>query len=98
MQAIQVSDKFKPLYLHDQLNKLFYVFHGGRGGGKSWEIADFLLIIFLSRLCGGEGKGHYVNHEGKFLSRLCGGEALAANTPLPLLFLSRLCGGEGNAR
>ena len=45
MQAIQVSDKFKPLYLHDQLNKLFYVFHGGRGGGKSWEIADFLLII-----------------------------------------------------
>ena len=44
MQAIQVSDKFKPLYLHDQLRKLFYVFHGGRGGGKSWEIADFLLI------------------------------------------------------
>ena len=43
--SIKVSAKFKPLYLHDQLNKLFYVFHGGRGGGKSWEIADFLLII-----------------------------------------------------
>lgn len=43
--TIKVSAKFKPLYLHDQLNKLFYVFHGGRGGGKSWEIADFLLII-----------------------------------------------------
>lgn len=36
--------KFKPLYLHERLNKLFYVFHGGRGGGKSWEIADFLLL------------------------------------------------------
>ena len=43
--SIKVSAKFKPLYLHDQLCKLFYVFHGGRGGGKSWEIADFLLII-----------------------------------------------------
>ena len=43
--SIKVSAKFKPLYLHSQLNKLFYVFHGGRGGGKSWEIADFLLII-----------------------------------------------------
>ena len=43
--SIKVSAKFKPLYLHDQLRKLFYVFHGGRGGGKSWEIADFLLII-----------------------------------------------------
>ena len=43
--SIKVSAKFKPLYLHDQLNKLFYVFHGGRGGGKSWEIADFLLIV-----------------------------------------------------
>lgn len=45
MQAIQVSDKFKPLYLHAEMRKLFYVFHGGRGGGKSWEIADFLLIV-----------------------------------------------------
>lgn len=41
---IQASAKFKPLYIHSQLDKLFYVFHGGRGGGKSWEIADFLLI------------------------------------------------------
>ena len=43
--SIKVSAKFKPLYLHAEMRKLFYVFHGGRGGGKSWEIADFLLII-----------------------------------------------------
>lgn len=36
--------RFKPLYTHLTNNKLFYVYHGGRGGGKSWEIADFLLI------------------------------------------------------
>lgn len=36
--------KFKPLYTHLNNNKLFYIYHGGRGGGKSWEIADFLLI------------------------------------------------------
>lgn len=41
---IQASAKFRPLYIHSQLDKLFYVFHGGRGGGKSWEIADFLLV------------------------------------------------------
>lgn len=41
---IKVPVKFKPLYQHEQLQKLFYVFHGGRGGGKSWAIADFLLF------------------------------------------------------
>jgi len=40
----RVPSKFKPLYTHLTNNKLFYVFHGGRGGGKSWEIADYLLI------------------------------------------------------
>ena len=44
MREIRVPIKFKPLYTHLQLSKLFYVYHGGRGGGKSWEIADFLLI------------------------------------------------------
>lgn len=45
MKIIKVPSKFKPLYQHDVLQKLFYVFHGGRGGGKSWAIADFLLLI-----------------------------------------------------
>ena len=44
MMEKRVPSKFKPLYTHLQNNKLFYVYHGGRGGGKSWEIADFLLI------------------------------------------------------
>lgn len=44
MKEKRVPGKFKPLYTHLQNNKLFYVYHGGRGGGKSWEIADFLLI------------------------------------------------------
>ncbi|MCW8533603.1 PBSX family phage terminase large subunit [Acinetobacter baumannii] len=44
MMEKRVPSKFKPLYKHLSTNKLFYVFHGGRGGGKSWEIADFLLI------------------------------------------------------
>lgn len=44
MMEKRVPSKFKPLYTHLTNNKLFYVFHGGRGGGKSWEIADFLLI------------------------------------------------------
>lgn len=44
MMEKRVPSKFKPLYTHLKNNKLFYVFHGGRGGGKSWEIADFLLI------------------------------------------------------
>ncbi len=44
MMEKRVPIKFKPLYMHQKNNKLFYVYHGGRGGGKSWEIADFLLI------------------------------------------------------
>lgn len=44
MMEKRVPSKFKPLYIHLKNNKLFYVYHGGRGGGKSWEIADFLLI------------------------------------------------------
>lgn len=44
MMEKRVPSKFKPLYKHWEQNKLFYVYHGGRGGGKSWEIADFLLI------------------------------------------------------
>lgn len=44
MMEKRVPSKFKCLYTHLTNSKLFYVFHGGRGGGKSWEIADFLLI------------------------------------------------------
>ena len=44
MMEKRVPSKFKPLYTHLKNNKLFYVYRGGRGGGKSWEIADFLLI------------------------------------------------------
>lgn len=44
MMEKRVPSKFKPLYTHHTNNKLFYVYHGGRGGGKSWEIADYLLI------------------------------------------------------
>ena len=44
MMEKRVPSKFKCLYTHMTNSKLFYVFHGGRGGGKSWEIADFLLI------------------------------------------------------
>lgn len=44
MMEKRVPSKFKPLYQHWNADKLNYVFHGGRGGGKSWEIADFLLI------------------------------------------------------
>lgn len=44
MMEKRVPIKFKPLYMHLKNDKLFYVYHGGRGGGKSWEIADFLLI------------------------------------------------------
>lgn len=44
MMEKRVPIKFKPLYMHQKNNKLFYVYHGGRGGGKSWEIVDFLLI------------------------------------------------------
>ncbi|MGL6035093.1 MAG: PBSX family phage terminase large subunit [Acinetobacter johnsonii] len=44
MSQIKVPTKFKKLYLYEQYLELFHVFHGGRGGGKSWEIARFLLI------------------------------------------------------
>lgn len=39
--AEEKSALFKPLYLRE---KLFCVLYGGRGGGKSWEIADYLLF------------------------------------------------------
>ncbi|MHA3059920.1 PBSX family phage terminase large subunit [Acinetobacter sp. ANC 4636] len=44
MMEKKVPAKFKPLYKHWTQKKRNYVYHGGRGGGKSWEIADFLLI------------------------------------------------------
>lgn len=44
MKEIRVPAKFKPLYAHWSHHYLYYIYHGGRGGGKSWEIADFLLI------------------------------------------------------
>ena len=52
------------------------------------------IIIFLSRLCGGEFGVGFGNRDKGFLSRLCGGESsgtVPLNSPR---FLSRLCGGE----
>ena len=47
---IKVPTKFKTLYQYQLNNKLFYVYHGGRAGGKSWEIARFLLIEGATRV------------------------------------------------
>lgn len=44
MSQIKVPTKFKTLYQYREKPELFYVFHGGRAGGKSWEIARFILI------------------------------------------------------
>lgn len=42
MQLTETKSKlFQPLYLRE---KLFCVLYGGRGGGKSWEVADYLLF------------------------------------------------------
>ena len=51
--------------------------------------------LFLSRLCGGEGRIARYFYSILFLSRLCGGEEWTTQTRLSLTFLSRLCGGEG---
>jgi predicted phage terminase large subunit-like protein len=44
-QLIQVPEVFRPLY---ESKKRYKVFHGGRGGGKTWQIADYLVICMLS--------------------------------------------------
>lgn len=49
MSQIKVPTKFKTLYQYLERDKLFYVYHGGRAGGKSWEIARFLLIAGTQR-------------------------------------------------
>ena len=53
------------------------------------------MIVFLSRLCGGEEIVNLVVAGKDFLSRLCGGEAKEILFKPVWLFLSRLCGGEG---
>ena len=50
--------------------------------------------LFLSRLCGGEGKPITASMANGFLSRLCGGEVNCINYARGVKFLSRLCGGE----
>ena len=37
---------FKPLY---KAVTTFYAYHGGRGGGKSWGIADYVLLAGVTR-------------------------------------------------
>lgn len=37
---------FRPLY---KAMTTFYAYHGGRGGGKSWGIADYLLLVGAQR-------------------------------------------------
>ena len=56
------------------------------------------LVIFLSRLYGGEQVGAAGTYVNNFLSRLYGGEHSTVH-PIPaFIFLSRLYGGErGNA-
>ena len=42
MQLTETKSKlFQPLYLRETL---FCILYGGRGGGKSWEVADYLLF------------------------------------------------------
>ena len=57
---------------------------------------DFIFIVFLSRLCGGEAKELRRRSAKEFLSRLCGGEAQLIKARIVFIFLSRLCGGEAN--
>ena len=57
--------------------------------------ADDEPLIFLSHLCGGEGKVFLAITHGKFLSHLCGGEDCNDGMLRGKSFLSHLCGGEG---
>ena len=52
------------------------------------------ILLFLSRLCGGEEYGIGIFQNPKFLSRLCGGEDEYLLLSPAAKFLSRLCGGE----
>ena len=52
------------------------------------------IVLFLSRLCGGEAPTATIRATIRFLSRLCGGEGKNENVWFDDDFLSRLCGGE----
>ena len=55
---------------------------------------DFMILIFLSHLCGGEPEMLTTIIYIRFLSHLCGGEQ-QTSVRLPFgNFLSHLCGGE----
>ena len=43
MTDIHVIDKILFLYKPETLNTRFILFKGGRGGGKSWGIAEWLI-------------------------------------------------------
>ena len=38
---LQIADKFKPLFDKHR----YKVFYGGRGGAKSWAVAQYLIIF-----------------------------------------------------
>jgi phage terminase large subunit len=44
---LKISNKFKELFkqLKTGLENRFYIFYGGRGSGKSWAIAIFIVLI-----------------------------------------------------
>lgn len=44
---ISINKRFKPLY--EKLTT-FFAYHGGRGGGKSWAIADYLLLDSITQV------------------------------------------------
>ena len=52
------------------------------------------VLVFLSRLCGGEVTLFTREVLLQFLSRLCGGEVGLLIPAMMTGFLSRLCGGE----
>ncbi|HLG27954.1 MAG TPA: PBSX family phage terminase large subunit, partial [Paenisporosarcina sp.] len=44
---LSINKRFKPLY--EKLTT-FFAYHGGRGGGKSWAIADYLLLDSITQV------------------------------------------------
>lgn len=51
---IHIPEVFRPLY---ESKKRYKVFHGGRGGGKTWQISDYLV---MSMLCEPKSLGRFV--------------------------------------
>lgn len=48
-QTIEITKPFKPLYIDSDLR--YFVYYGGRGGRKSWEIARSLILKAATNKC-----------------------------------------------